>query len=142
MKAAVLALDLEGTLISNAMSQIPRSGLYAFLLRCRELFPRIVMFTTVSEEKFRAIATLLVNEGFAPGWFETIEYVHWQGNTKNLEFVPNAKIEDILLVDDFEQYIHQDQESRWIKIDCFEYPYESSDDGLEKVMIVLERLFS
>lgn len=31
MRPTVLALDLEGTLISNAMSQIPRPGLHAFL---------------------------------------------------------------------------------------------------------------
>jgi hypothetical protein len=35
----VLALDLEGTLISNAMSQIPRPGLYDFLEKVNNLFP-------------------------------------------------------------------------------------------------------
>jgi hypothetical protein len=47
----VLALDLEGTLISNAASQIPRPGLYEFLASCQQLFQRIVIFTTVSEAK-------------------------------------------------------------------------------------------
>src|SRR5690606_29950088 len=65
----VLALDLEGTLISNAVSQIPRPGLFDFLTRCRDSFSRIVMFTTVSEKRFRDIAGLLVKEGFAPTWF-------------------------------------------------------------------------
>ena len=31
MSIQVIALDLEGTLISNAHSQIPRPGLYRFL---------------------------------------------------------------------------------------------------------------
>jgi hypothetical protein len=31
MKPTILALDLEGTLISNAISQIPRPGLHCFL---------------------------------------------------------------------------------------------------------------
>jgi hypothetical protein len=63
---AVLALDLEGTPISNAMSQIPRSGLFAFLERCRALFPRVVMFTTVKEERFSQDCDPLVAEGTAP----------------------------------------------------------------------------
>jgi len=50
MKSYVLALDLEGTLISNAMSQIPWPGLAGFLNRCAELFPRIVMFTPLSRK--------------------------------------------------------------------------------------------
>jgi hypothetical protein len=39
MNSYVLALDLdlEGTLTSNAMRQIPRPGLAEFLTRCAEL---------------------------------------------------------------------------------------------------------
>ena len=33
MRPSILALDLEGTLISNAVSQIPRPGLYNFWSR-------------------------------------------------------------------------------------------------------------
>jgi hypothetical protein len=71
----VLALDLEGTLISNAVSQIPRPGLNAFLSRCSELFYRLVIYTTVEEERFRAIAAMLAAEHAAPSWFPNIEYV-------------------------------------------------------------------
>lgn len=39
-KATTLALDLEGTLISNAVSQISRPGLYSFLEYCRNSFPQ------------------------------------------------------------------------------------------------------
>lgn len=140
---SVLALDLEGALISNAMSQIPRPGLFEFLSRCKELFPRIVIFTTVNEGKFRQIARLLVKENFAPAWFEDIEYIKWQGSTKNLEFVPNSKPENIVLVDDYEHYIHQGQESQWIQIEQFGYPYLETDDGFAKVLEILEscRLF-
>lgn len=137
-KASVLALDLEGTLISNAMSQIPRPGLFEFLSCCTALFPRIVAFTTVKEDKFRQIACLLVKEKFAPPWFENIEYIHWQGETKNLEFVPNSQVNDVLLVDDFEKYIHPGQESQWVQIDYFDYPYENTDTGLTKILKVLE----
>lgn len=67
-KPTVLALDLAGTLISNAVSQIPRPGLHEFLTQCAARFPRIVMFITVSEDLFRAIARLLVLENEAPAW--------------------------------------------------------------------------
>lgn len=138
-RPTVLALDLEGTLISNAMSQIPRPGLFEFLTRCVELFPRVVMFTTVKEDRFRAIATLLVAEGFAPKWYEGIEYVHWQGGTKDLNFIPGVNPNDALLVDDFEKYVHPGQESQWLKIDYFDYPYEATDTGLARALECLNQ---
>lgn len=99
----ILALDLECTLISNTMSQIPRPGLFDFLTRCYDLFPRIVAFTTVKEELFRKIAHLLVDEKCTPAWFAEIEYVNWFGDTKNLEFIHDVHLSDVLLVDDFEK---------------------------------------
>lgn len=138
----VLALDLEGTLISNAMSQIPRPGLHAFLERCAALFPRMVMFTTVKEDKFRQIARLLVEEGMAPAWYADIEYVHWHGDTKNLEFVPDAAVSDIILVDDFEIYVHPGQEAQWMQIAYFDYPYSEDDRGLFVMLEKLEMLLA
>jgi hypothetical protein len=135
----VLALDLEGTLISNAMSQIPRPGLFAFLERCQALFPRVVMFTTVKEERFRKIATLLVDEKAAPPWFADVEYVNWEGKTKDLSFIPGISTPEALLVDDFEVYIHPGQESQWVKVDYFDYPYDETDTGLVKVLQTLEQ---
>jgi hypothetical protein len=38
IRPTVLAVDLEGTLISNTMSQIPRPGLFMFLSRCPRCF--------------------------------------------------------------------------------------------------------
>jgi len=135
----VLALDLEGTLISNAMSQIPRPGLFAFLERCQALFPRVVMFTTVKEDRFRQIASLLVSEKSAPPWFANVEYVTWEGKTKDLGFIPRASVAEVLLVDDFEIYIQAGQESQWVKVDYFDYPYDENDTGLVKVLRALER---
>lgn len=98
MTSYVLALDLEGTLISNAMSQIPRPGLANFLTRCAEIFPRIVMFTTVKEDRFRTIARLLVDEGVAPDWFSDVEYITWHGETKDLRFVPGVPPHQLSLI--------------------------------------------
>lgn len=135
---AILALDLEGTLISNAMSQIPRPGLFAFLKRCREIFPRIVAFTTVKEDRFRNIARLLVDEGFAPDWFADVEYIHWQGHTKDLSFIEGATPEQVLLVDDYEIYVHPGQESQWVRIDYFDAPYDERDAAFDSVLLELE----
>lgn len=137
-RPTVLALDLEGTLISNAVSQIPRPGLWAFLMQCRELFPRVVVFTTVAEKRFRSVARLLVDEGYTPAWFADIEYVHWQGETKDLSFIPGASAEDALLVDDFERYVHPGQEAQWIRIDYFAYSDSKVDTGLQDVLRVLQ----
>ena len=136
-RPTVLALDLEGTLISNAMSQIPRPGLLDFLSQCKEFFPRVVVFTTVKEELFRRIASLLVEENLAPSWFADVEYITWEGRTKDLNFIPGATSHSALLVDDFEVYIHPGQESQWIKVDYFDYPYDANDTGLVKVLSVI-----
>ena len=48
----ILALDLEGTLISNAMSQIVRPHLKFFLEEVNVKFDKIVIYTAVSEEKY------------------------------------------------------------------------------------------
>jgi hypothetical protein len=137
MNSYVLALDLEGTLISNAMSQIPRPGLAEFLDRCAELFPRIVMFTTVKEERFRNIARLLVEERIAPSWFAEMEYITWHGATKDLQFVPGVSPHQVLLVDDFEKYVHPGQEAQWLEIEHFDHPYSSADTGLAKMLATL-----
>jgi hypothetical protein len=139
IRPTVLALDLEGTLISNAMSQIPRPGLFEFLSRCQELFPRLVMFTTVEEERFRAIAKLLVQERMAPEWYAGIEYISWSGETKDLNFIPGVRPQDALLVDDFEKFVHPGQEARWLQVEFFDYPYSHTDAGLAKILDALER---
>lgn len=133
----VLALDLEGTLISNAVSQIPRPGLHQFLESASEIFTRIVIFTTVEEQLFRSIATLLSEEGSAPYWFAEVEYVRWQGATKDLSFVVGAAVGDVLLVDDFKGYIHPGQHAQWVAIEQFGHPYSPSDDALDRLLPIL-----
>lgn len=62
MKPTILAMDLEGTLISNAISQITRPGLRCFLEDARSRFSELVSFTTVPEDRLRSIAALLLSE--------------------------------------------------------------------------------
>lgn len=68
MNSPILALDLEGVLITNAVSQFPRPGLKAFLNECQAMFGviNICMFTTVPKRRFRQIAKQLVAVGYAP----------------------------------------------------------------------------
>ena len=39
-----------------------------------------------------------------------------------------------VLVDDFEGYVHPGQHAQWVRIDCFDHPYELSDKGLSRVL--------
>ncbi|MBP0020307.1 MAG: hypothetical protein J7647_22480 [Cyanobacteria bacterium SBLK] len=125
-----IALDLEGTLISNAVSQIPRPGLYDFLEYCNEQFSRILIYTAVNESTFREVARVLVEQGNAPSWFVNLEYVEWQGNYKDLLFVPDIELDRIVIVDDREEYIKPKQKHRWLPIPGYDYPYSSCDREL------------
>ncbi len=119
-----LALDLEGVLITNAVSQFPRPGLGEFLEECEKLFGRehICIFTTVPEDLFRQIANTLVVEQLVPGWFNQIRYVDWVGEHKDLRFVDDD-IEKVIIVDDYPPYIKQTQKHRLIVAQQYLEPY-------------------
>lgn len=130
MRPTILAFDLEGTLISNAVSQIPRPGLFSFLEWSRAQTARQVMFTTVEETLFRRIANLLVAEGSAPDWFADIGYIRWTGATKDLRYVSSV-LGEALLLDDHRAYVHPGQEEWWLEVPLFASPYDAADDGLQ-----------
>jgi hypothetical protein len=133
-----LALDLEGTLISNAMSCFPRPGLHNFLDGCRQIFERIVLFTAVSEARVRPILDILVSEGEAPTWFRNIAYVGWTGDVKDLRFIERCVAREALLVDDLESYVHPDQRAQWVPIAPFSAPYPATDRELQRVLSELQ----
>ncbi len=132
-----LALDLEGTLISNAVSQIPRPGLGAFLAACARMFERIVIYTSVPETRFRSIAAELVARREAPAWFARIDYVRWEGPYKRPGFVQGGRPGEVVLLDDQEAYVHPDDRGFWVRIAPFEYPYSPDDRGLEEALAAL-----
>ena len=132
-----LALDLEGTLISNSVSQFARPGLFEFLEFCREGFPRVVVFTGVEERRFRTVAAQLIVDNAAPRWFGDLCHVYWRGEFKDLAEIPGADVDRCLLVDDLEQAIHPNQKERWIPIVPFERPYPASDRELQRIHGVL-----
>lgn len=134
IKPKILALDLEGTLIENALSNIPRPGLFGFLEYCRKKFQRIVMMTAVDRQTFEESRTYLLENGFVPQWFADIEYVKYHymqessyGDFKDLRCIPNGDPENTLIIDDMEWYIRENQKDRWIYIK----PYDGSDDDRE-----------
>jgi hypothetical protein len=134
----VIALDLEGTLISNAVSQIARPGLLEFLDFCQAVVPRIVMYTSVYEVKFRDISKMLADERLVPEWFKTIEYVNWTGRHKDLTAIPSARVGRTVLIDDYEGYVLPEQKERWIPIRSYSAPYAEHDAELRRVREVLE----
>ncbi len=136
-KIDVIALDLEATLISDVFSQIPRPGLYDFLEFCQNSCTRVVIFTAVTDERFRQVARQLIDSKHAPVWFADIEYIVWDRNVKDLRFVPKAALDSILLVDDYPNYIHPDQLKNWIEILPFESPYLASDQELMRVKTLI-----
>jgi hypothetical protein len=137
-RTRVIALDLEGTLISNAVSQIPRPGLYQFLEFCRDTFERIVIFTAVSEPLTRRIVDQLVLDGDAPPWFgRELEYVNWTGSYKDLGFIPGAIIEETLLLDDQEDYVLPEQKRFWISVPEFDPRHLPGDDAFTTLEALL-----
>lgn len=133
----LLALDVEGTLVSNAVSRVARPGLHDFLEFCRNGFPRVLVYTGVDERRFRELAWQLVSEGAAPEWFGQVTHVPWTGAYKDLGSIPGANVAASLLVDDMEACVHPEQIDRWVRIQPFEKPYPASDAELSRVMAVL-----
>jgi hypothetical protein len=140
MNPITLALDLEGVLITNAMSQFLRPGLMRFLCECEELFGKenICIFTTVDETRFRSIAERLVSDENAPKWFATIRYIDWVGEHKDLRFVDDD-INNVIIVDDYPPYIKQTQKHRLLEIKQYMPPYshempDTQDRELEAII--------
>jgi NLI interacting factor-like phosphatase len=133
-KNLTIALDLEGTLISNAVSQFPRPRLFILLEYCHQNFARLVIFTAVNEVRFRSIARTLAEAGDVPTWFVDLEYINWHGTYKDLSFIPEGIIDQTILIDDRIEYIHPDQKDRWLEISSYEYLYHDDDLELDIMM--------
>lgn len=129
--STLICLDLEGTLISNAVSQIPRSHLFHFLTEIHKL-ARLVLFTSVSPKRTIDIQHLLVHEGKVPDWFGELEALHPAQTVKPMsqavEYAPLAK--RYLLVDDQPRCIEDEHRAWWIKVSEFIPPYENDDELL------------
>src|SRR5262249_29876686 len=133
----VLALDLERTLISDAMSAEPRPGLLDFLTFCNSRFERVALFTCVEESVAWEILNALSRSGHVPPEFlERLEYVEWSGEYKDLCFIPSSAPEEVLLVDDDSAWVHPAQRDRWVAVAAWD---GGADDGeLRRIRSLLE----
>lgn len=117
MQKHVLALDLERTLIDDALHGNPRPGLGPFLEFCDESFSRVVIFTTVEESVAREVLAELAAKGLVPQMlWQRLEFIDWSGEHKDLRFIPGTTSERVWLVDDDGSWIHPEQRSCWIAI--------------------------
>ena len=117
MKIDVLALDLEATLVDNALNATPRTGLVEFLRYCDANFDRVVLYTTVEKDDAREVVDELVSSGHWPSTLaDRLEYVDWFGEFKDLKFISNVSPERTVLVDDDEAWIRPEQKEQWISI--------------------------
>jgi hypothetical protein len=113
----VLALDLERTLISDAITAEPRPGLFDFLAYCDDRFERVALFTSVDRGDAWEVLAELARRGYVPPTLlGRLEYVEWAGEYKDLNFVPDAYPDQILLVDDDPGWVRPDQLDQWIPI--------------------------
>lgn len=134
-----IALDLEGTLISNAMSQIPRPGLYSFIEKCAKCTSNLVLYSAVNPDRCRKIIQVLAQEGDVPIWFAEINIVNWDYRNhrakKDLRLIQTNWTRGIL-VDDIEDYVAAEQLSSWVSISNYD-GYTKNDDELERVAGVI-----
>lgn len=134
MSKKLLCLDLEGTLISNAVSQIPRPGLFGFLEQVNKICD-LKIYTSVSEERVNTIRRLLIDEGAAPSWFQDLEVIRPTNTLK-----PKSKCgrSDAFILDDQRAVIMSDEQDWWIAICEFVPPYSEDDRALERVLTEIE----
>lgn len=132
----LLCLDLEGTLISNAVSQIPRPNLHQFLQQAAEICD-LMIYTSVSEKRVNAIQQLLCSEGTAPAWFKDLQVVRPTGTIK-----PKAACgrSEALLLDDQPSVIAPGENSWWIPIPEYLPPYPDDDKELLDALNRLKEL--
>ena len=133
----MIALDLEASLIDNAISGIPRPGLYSFIEFCMENFDRVALLTTVEESDARDVLYSLADSSAVPESFTTVEYINWQGEYKDLRNVKGVAPKDILFVDDDESWIHPSQFEQWIPIKPWHG--DTTDTELSKIRQAISR---
>jgi ribA/ribD-fused uncharacterized protein len=132
-----IALDLEGTLISNAVSSFARPGLLPFLDWISTRFEQVVLYTAVSTRRAAEVVEALVSLGDAPEWFADLRIVTQLGPSKDLRVI-DPGLGHLLLADDQETSVSRHQRDRWVPIPCWNAPYDNEDQALEDLRADLE----
>ncbi|WP_303293407.1 hypothetical protein [Marinobacter sp. ST-43] len=122
----LLCMDLEVKLISNAVSQLPRPGLYTFLEAVSEVCD-LMLHKLVSSERVNAIRKLLGVDGVTPAWFLDLPVLHPTGTIKDKVRCGRS---DAMLLDDQAVVVASDEEPWWIPIAEYLPPYSDHDREL------------
>ena len=139
-RLAVLALDVEGTLVSNGVSQFARPGLAPFLAACRELADSLILFTSCNPVIIDKIQRLLVAEGTAPPWFVNLRILYSPDGVKDLERLGHS-LERVAILDD-QPTTPTEQRHRWVCVPQFQPPFSDCDDGLSVALKSLRELLA
>lgn len=136
----VLALDLERTLISDAMNREPRPGLCKFLHFCVGHFERVVLFTSVNRKQAFDALNELREQGHVPAeLMDKVEYIVWESKYKDLRNIPGASVEEVLFVDDDAGWVLPGQEAQYIAIAEYDpYLVRGTDEELQRLRTLLE----
>ncbi len=126
----LLCLDMEGTLISNAVSQIPRPGLHGFLESVSRICD-LALYTSVSQERLKSIQDLLIQEKVVPSWFKDLPTFQPVGTVK---FKVTCGRNDAVLLDDQAAVIAPGEWDWWIPMKEFSPPYSMEDRGLAEAL--------
>ncbi|MDK9716868.1 MAG: HAD family hydrolase [Trichlorobacter sp.] len=134
--ALVIALDLEGTLISHASTMVPRPCLFEFLTFCHQNAGRVVFMSFVDEERGRQILNQMSDQGHMPEWVRSAEYFHAQGGRPGAKDLRQLGVdpEQTLLVDDQPQVLPREQQHRLIRVPEFREPFDDDGAVLNDVM--------
>ncbi len=140
MSIRVLALDLEGTLLTVTYNPVPRPGLREFLTYCCANFPRVALFTAADRVSAMEALQECLRCGAVPlAFMEKVEFVEWEGEYKDLRLVSDCQPSEVLLVDDNASWIHPEQRDLWVPIAEFSSRNaDGADCELERVQSVLE----
>ena len=126
--ADILSLDLEGTLISNAVSVIPRPGLRTFLVKCLQGHPEVVIYSSCPTDRVRDILEGLERDQHIPTGFaaKTRIFHPGPGSRKDLTVIGDPERDGIMHVDDQDVAV-PGQEAYHVRIPAFEHPYPDTD---------------
>lgn len=136
MKQRILiCLDIEGTLVSNAVSLFPRPHLCHFLLEVNKL-ANLVLYTSVSSARTKKIQNLLVDEGVVPDWFAKLDALSPPYTTKPrvlaASYAPGAS--RFFLVDDQRACVEENEADWWVAVHEYLPPYDVDDEKLLRVL--------
>lgn len=119
----LLALDLDGTLVALQGNLTLRPGLPEFFDFAYQHFAQVVIYSLVSKPQAQAIVQHLVAQGQAPPRLaQEFTYVESENAYKDLNYVPLAPGQRVLLIDDNPGNVRPGQEPDFLPIARFR-PY-------------------